>query len=94
MVAHGRIRKAARQATTQAKDGTQARAIGKAWETERAKTWAGTGMVSPKNDKDRTNRTSKTPEGWSATFRVQGLVFVCFLRRFTYLVWMSFGDDW
>ena len=56
LAVHGRIRKAARQAKMQAKDGTQARAIGTAGEAVRAKAKTGTGMASPKNGKARTDR--------------------------------------
>ena len=41
MVVHGRIRKAARQARMQAKDGMQARAVGTAGEKVRAKAKTG-----------------------------------------------------
>ena len=56
MAGHGRIRNAARQEKMQAKDGTQARAIGTAGETARAKAKTGTGVVSPKDGKVRTGR--------------------------------------
>ena len=56
MVGLGRIRKAARQAKMQAKVGTQARAIGTVGETVRSKAKTGTEMVSPKNDKVKTER--------------------------------------
>ena len=56
MVEHGRIRKAARQAKLQAKDGTQARAIGTVGEAVRAKAKTGKGVVRPKNGKARTGR--------------------------------------
>ena len=56
MVVRGRIRKAARQAKMQAKDGMQARAIGTAGETVRANTKTGKVVVSPKYGKVRTNR--------------------------------------
>ena len=51
MVVHCRIRKAARQAKMQAKDGIQA------GETVRAKANTGKEAVSPKNGKARTSRT-------------------------------------
>ena len=45
------------KADMKTKDGTLARAIGTAGETARAKENTGTGMASPKNGKDRTDRT-------------------------------------
>ena len=48
MVVHGRFRKAAGQAKTQAKDGTQARAVGTSGKTVRAKAKTGKGVVSPR----------------------------------------------
>ena len=56
MVVRGRIRQAARQAKMSAKDGMQARAIGTAGETVRAKAKTGKGAASPKNGKARTDR--------------------------------------
>ena len=56
MAEHGRIRKAARQAKMQAKDGTQTRAVGTVGATVKAKAKIGTGMVSHKNGKARTDR--------------------------------------
>ena len=47
--------KAARQAKTQAKDGTWARAIGTAGETVKAKAKTGKGVVRPKNGRAKTD---------------------------------------
>ena len=63
---HGRIGKAARQAKMQAKDGMQARTIGTAGETVRAKAKTGKRVVSPKNGKPRTDRTIGAHQGGKA----------------------------
>ena len=53
---YGRFREAARQAKTQAKNGTQARAIGAVGTTVKAKAKTGKEVVSPKNRKAKTDR--------------------------------------